>query len=244
MSAASSSRCSGVSEASSRSVAAARRASESTSSSRLRGLSGKNSPYSSMNWSKSSCVCSPRASLSSMSLSADIMSLTRCIAAGSGLVMACFMPRNCASSTSRRSRSFSSSKVCRASGDATRTTTGVVRPARCRPAACRARPRAAARRRSGRGTARRVPGRSPGRAARAPPPACRRDAPGRAAPAAGRVPAAAGRRGPRRPSRRGSPRRSSSRSASVGPVPSSMESPMASRAARMSYGGARGSGPS
>ena len=45
------------------------------------------------------------------------MSLTRAIASGSGFSSASFIPRNWVSSTSRRSRSLISSKVCAASGD-------------------------------------------------------------------------------------------------------------------------------
>ena len=100
-----------------RSAAAARRASESTSSSRFAGLSGNMSPCFDMNSSKSSWVCSPRSSAASIALRSAIMSLMRCIAAGSGFSSASFMPRNCVSSTSRRSRSFTCSKVCAASGD-------------------------------------------------------------------------------------------------------------------------------
>ncbi len=108
---ASSSRCSSVSELSSRCAADIRRTSESTSCSRFCGCSGNISPNSAMKSSKSCWVCVPSASASSISLSLAIMSLTRCIASGSGSSSVCFMPRNWLSSTSRRSRSFSFSKV-------------------------------------------------------------------------------------------------------------------------------------
>ena len=67
-----------------------------------------------MKSSKSCWVCSPRASASIMSVSAAIMSLTRCIALGSDSDIVSLMPRNWLSSTSRLSRSLSCSKVCAA----------------------------------------------------------------------------------------------------------------------------------
>ena len=45
------------------------------------------------------------------------MSLTRCMASGSGDSSACFMPANWASSTSRRSMSWIASYVARASSE-------------------------------------------------------------------------------------------------------------------------------
>ena len=64
--------------------------------------------------SKSAWVCSPRASASSIWLRSASMSLTRCMASGSGCCRTSFMPRNWLSSTSLRSRSLSCSKVSRA----------------------------------------------------------------------------------------------------------------------------------
>ncbi len=113
----SSSRWRGVIEASMRCVAAARRARMSTSSSRVRGFSGKRSPYFDMKSSKSSCVCSPLESRSSMSFRSDIIWRTRSMAAGSGLASASRRPLNWLSSTSLRSRSRSSSKVCLAAAE-------------------------------------------------------------------------------------------------------------------------------
>ncbi len=95
----------------------ARRASWSTSSSRLAGRSGNMSPYRSMKASKSSWVCSPRASASSISFRPASMSLTRWRASGSGLDSASFIPRNWLSSTSRRSSSLSCSNVSRAAAE-------------------------------------------------------------------------------------------------------------------------------
>ena len=62
------------------------------SSSRFCGFSGKKSPCFSMNSSNCSCVCSPRASASSISLSARSMSLTRCMSSGVAFCSASRMP--------------------------------------------------------------------------------------------------------------------------------------------------------
>ena len=58
-----------------------------------------------------------RASADSIWFRSLSMSLTRCMACGSGFCMACFMPRNWLSSTSLRSRSLSWEKVWRAACD-------------------------------------------------------------------------------------------------------------------------------
>ena len=171
-----------------------------------------------MNSSNCSCVCSPRASASSMALRSAIMSLTRCIAAGSGFSSACFMPRNwrvehlaaqqvldllegLRGPRASASRSRSSSRTARAVSRRQRVERGLARTAR---------------RRTGRGTARLAPGRPPCRAVDVPPRACRRDGRARAARGAARAPGAAGRRG--RAAGR-CPAASRSRSASRGDEP-------------------------
>ncbi len=104
-SASSSSRCSGVSELRSRCAAAARCARESSSSSTFCGFSGKNSPCSAMNCSKSSSVSSPRECLSSSSLRSLSISEMRCRSSSVAPSSACFIPAKRWSSISRPSRS-------------------------------------------------------------------------------------------------------------------------------------------
>ena len=110
-------RWSGVRLSSNRCAAAARRARESMSSSRFCGDSGKKSPYFCMNSSNCSWVCSPRASASSISLSAFIISRTRSRSCGVALCNASRMPANWASSTSSRSMSWICWNARRASSD-------------------------------------------------------------------------------------------------------------------------------
>ena len=138
-------RCSGVIELSMACAAAIRWAMISSSSSRFRGFSGKKSPNSSMNPSKSGS--SPLARCSSISLSAAIMSFIRARSSGD---MPCTAPESwstyCCMSC-WRSFSVSSSKRCSASGDtksrASRPRTwparsgGSMSSSRCRSSAAR-----------------------------------------------------------------------------------------------------------
>ncbi len=113
--ASSSARWSGLRLLRKRWAAAARLASESSSSSTLRGFSGKNSPCLSMKSSKSCWVSSPRACLSSSSLRSSTMSVTRCRSSSVAPCSASFMPAKRWSSISRPSKSLIWSYFSRAS---------------------------------------------------------------------------------------------------------------------------------
>ena len=238
---ASSSRCSSDSEFISRSAACIRRTRESTSSSRFSGLSGNMSPYWSMKSSKSCCVCSPRVSASSIWRRSAIMSLTRCMAAGSGFSRACFMPLNWLSSTSRRSRSRSSSNFCRAScerqsySDSSRmareVSFGSVSSSASRSRA------------SSLGSGNSAP-RSASRASSSSSRAWSSMPSSRPALRSSRCRSRTRRIRSSRPRRSCQPRRSRSRSASRGVSPPRIRSPISSSASLTSYGGASGSGPS
>ena len=236
------SRCSGDSDAIIRSAAACRRASASISSSTFSGFSGNRSPCLSMNSLNRSVVSSPRACAASRSFRSASMSLTACIAAGSGSSSACFSPANCASSTSRCSICWIDSYVARASsecqsyGASARTAPAVssgsggqlhLRPARVVAVL------------GGELVALLGEGLVERRAD-----LVERAAEVTAAPGGVAHPADLARRGRRAPGCRRSPRRSRSDSASRSDPPASTSRPTASSAARTSYGGASGSGPS
>ena len=241
ISAASSSRCSEVSDCIIRSAAAARRARESTSSSRSSGLSGKALPYFAMNSANRWLVSSPRASASSIAFRSASRFFIRATAAGSGFSSASLSPRNCVSRTSRRRRSPIWAYVWAASGErqsysrSSRTaragSLGSVSsaPSRNRASsdgsgnsAARSCPIAVS---SSRRTSSSVPPSRPRSRSRARCSRTRRSRSSR----------------PRGPF--SVPCRSRRRSASCGLLPASTSSPSRSSAARTSYGGASGSGP-
>ena len=223
--------------------AAARRARASISSSRFAGCSGKNSPYSLHELRRSrSCVCSPRASASSMSLSAlhhlaDALEILgrrvlhrvaharrtarrapRC-AAGPGSARTSAAPRASATGSRRAARTARGGVVGQ------RVQLGLGHPGRVV---------------RDRGTARAAPPRAPGRAARAPARACRRA--GRCGAARGRArgPCGAATSSPSRPACRGAAAGSAPPAATC---PARTSSPISSSACRMSNGGSSGSGP-
>src|SRR3954452_1776725 len=169
------------------------------------------------------------------------MSLTACIAAGSGLSRACLRPANWASRTSRRSISWIDSYVARASSECQ----SYGASARTAPAASSGRVASSisAQRASSPSSPARVSrswAKAWSRAARTwsrvPPRSPRRRAALRI-----RRTLAARSSSPRLPS---NPRRSRSDSASRSDPPESTSRPISSNAARTSYGGASGSGPS
>jgi hypothetical protein len=91
-----------------RCAAAARAASASTSSSVLRGFSGKNSPCWRMKSSNCAVVSSPRRCASRRSFRSDIIRRIRSVSSGRMFCSACFMPwkRDSISSWPSRSRIF------------------------------------------------------------------------------------------------------------------------------------------
>ncbi len=114
-SASSSSRCSWVIELRIRCAAAARCAKASSSSSMVRGFSGKNSPCLAMNSSNCSWVSSPRLCASSSVLRSSSISLIAARSSSVAFSSASFMPAKRWSSISRPSRSLIFSKSSRAS---------------------------------------------------------------------------------------------------------------------------------
>ena len=230
-----------------RSAAAARRASASTSSSRFCGLSGKKSPccvhelVEVLGGVLAAGVGARAAALRSASMSLSAWHGPR---GSAGLCSASFIPRNCWSSTSRRSRSRDL-LVRLACLRRAPVVVGQLadRPRRCRAAACPARPRATGRRRTGRGRARRAPRRPPGRAAARACSSVPSSRPRRAARGAARCARRSRSSRPRSPSG-AAPQQVAQRVAQAAWPGQHVARRARRRRARTSYGGASGSGPS